>query len=169
MQTPTKRAETLRKLGAMIQDIRVAMLTTIDTDGFLRSRPMATPTTDFDGHLWFLTRTDAAKVEELERDERVNLSYTDPDRQRYVSISGTARLVRDRQKAAALWSPLHQAWFPQGLNDPELALLRVDVEKAEYWDAPSRTMIPLFGLAQTLATGEPCQPVGREKIDLATR
>jgi general stress protein 26 len=155
--------ETLRDL---IKGIRFAMLTTIDEEGFLHSRPMATQQAEFDGDLWFFTGAASPKVGEVQRDERVNLSYADPDDNRYVSLSGAARLVRDPVKAKELWNPALKAWFPDGLDDPNLALLRVRVEKAEYWDSPSSKMVQLAGFIKAVATGKPYDGGENEKIDL---
>src|SRR5207253_1026725 len=127
----------VQKLAKLIKGIKFAMLTTADTDGTLHSRPMATQETDFDGALWFFTYADSGKVHELQQDRAVNVSYADPSSNRYVSVSGTAQVVHDRAKAKELWSPAHKAWFPDGLEDPNLALLRIQVTKAEYWDGPS--------------------------------
>lgn len=156
----------VHKLGRLIQDIRVAMLTTACPDGSLRSRPLVTQDRPFDGTLWFFTREHAPKVYEVQHREQVNLSYANPKVERYVSISGTAHLLRDRQKMEELWSPMLRAWFPQGKDDPELALLRVDVEKAEYWDAPSGTLVHLVGFARAALTGKPYAPDENRKLDL---
>jgi general stress protein 26 len=158
----------LEQLREKIKGIRIAMLTTIDEDGSLHSRPMATQETELDGDLWFFTPATSPKVGEIGRDQRVNLSYADPDDQRYVSVSGTARLVRDRAKAKELWNPLLKAWFPQGLDDPDLALLRVHVEKAEYWDSPSSKMVQLAGFLKAVTTGKRYEPDPgeNEKIEL---
>lgn len=157
----------IEKIRDLIQGIRFAMLTTVDTDGSLRSRPMATQEAEFDGELWFFTGASSPKVDEVGRDHRVNLSYAAPDDNTYVSISGTARLVRDKAKAKELWNPALKAWFPDGLDDPDLALLRVQVEKAEYWDSPSSKMVQLYGLAKAVLTGKRADDIGEnEKIDL---
>jgi general stress protein 26 len=157
----------IEKIHDLIKGIRFAMLTTVDTDGSLRSRPMATQEAELDGELWFFTGASSPKVNEVERDHRVNLSYAAPDDNTYVSISGTARLVRDKAKAKELWNPALKAWFPEGLDDPDLALLRVKVEKAEYWDSPSSKMVQLYGLAKAVLTGKRADDVGEnEKIDL---
>lgn len=163
----------VEKLRDLIQDIRVAMLTTVEEDGSLRSRPMATQKltqkAEFDGELWFFTGAGSEKVQEIRREQHVNVSYADPDDERYVSVSGTALIVHDRAKAEELWSPVLKAWFPQGLDDPDLALLRVKVEKAEYWDSPSGKMVQLLGLVKALATGERyhADPGENEKLELA--
>jgi general stress protein 26 len=166
MSSTTARDEAIAKLGSLIKDIRVAMLTTADPDGNLHSRPMATQTTDFDGILWFFTRADAPKVGEIDREHRVNVSYADAHKQHYVSVSGQARLVRDPAKNKELWNPLYKAWFPDGLDDPALALLRVDVERAEYWDSPSSKVVLLVGSVKALATGKTYKPGDHEKVKI---
>ena len=157
----------IEKLRDLIKDIRFAMLTTIDKDGSLKSRPMATQEAKFDGDLLFFTPGASPKVDEVERDERVNVSYASPDDNRYVSVSGTAVLVRDRAKIKELWNPALKAWFPKGLDDPDLALLRVRVEKAEYWEYPSNKMVQLAGFVKAIATGKQADDLGEnEKINL---
>jgi general stress protein 26 len=158
------RQQQLSKIDGLIKDIRVAMLTTADNDGSLRSRPMATLQVEFDGNLWFFTWADAPKVDELQRHPQVNVSFADAERQCYVSVSGTATLVRERQKMEGLWSPWLRTWFPRGLDDPNLALLQVSVDTAEYWDAPSSTMVQLFGVVKAALTGQSPQPGDHAKL-----
>jgi general stress protein 26 len=160
------REEHVRKLGELIKDIKVGMLTTEDIDGTLRSRPMATQEAEFDGDLWFFTSVDAPKADEVERDRHVNVSYADPNDNRYISVSGSAQVIRDKSKTKELWSPIYKAWFPKGPDDPDLALLKVHVEKAEYWDAPSSTLVQIAGFVKALATGEHYQGSEHEKINL---
>jgi general stress protein 26 len=164
MDQSTYRQQQFSKLDELIKDIRIAMLTTVDEDGSLRSRPMAAPQVAFDGELWFFSGADVPKVEEAQQHHQVNVSFADPEHQRYVSISGTATLVRDRQKMEALWSPWFRTWFPQGLDEPHLTLLKVDVEKAEYWDAPSSTMVQLYGVVKATLTGKAPQAGEHAKL-----
>jgi general stress protein 26 len=157
----------VEKIRDLIKGISFAMLTTVDEDGSLRSRPMQTQETEFNGELWFFTSASSAKVDEVQSDRRVNVSYSDPDDNRYVSLSGTATLVRDREKIKELWKPILKAWFPDGLEDPDLALLRVKVEKAEYWDSPSSKMVQLAGFLKAIATGKRLEYAGEnEKLEL---
>jgi general stress protein 26 len=166
MNDEAQRNESIKKLGEMIKDIEFAMLTTVETDGTLRSRPMATQRVEFDGDLYFFTRASSPKVNETEQDHHVNLSYAAPDKQRYVSVSGMARVTRDRAKIEELWNPTLKAWFPEGLEDPELALLKVSVTQAEYWDSPSSAVVRLVGFMKALATGQTYAPGDNEKLDL---
>jgi general stress protein 26 len=169
MDQSTYRQQKLSKLGELIKDIRIAMLTTLDNDGSLRSRPMAAPQVAFDGELWFFSGADAPKVGEAQQHHQVNVSFADPEHQCYVSISGTATLVRDRQRMEALWSPWFRTWFPHGLDEPNLALLKVDVEKAEYWDAPSSTMVQLYGVVKATLTGKAPQAGEHAKLAVDER
>jgi len=112
-----------------IEGIRFAMLTTIGPDGSLAGRPMTTVQKDFDGTLWFFTSASSPGAQEVAARAAVGLQYVEPKDDVYVSLSGDARLERDRSRMEALWSPMIQAWFPKGLDDPDLTLLRVDVTR----------------------------------------
>jgi general stress protein 26 len=158
--------EQVRRLDELIRDIDVAMLTTAAPDGSLRSRPLVSQRLPFDGTLWFFTRVPSGKTREIARDEHVSLSFADPGRGRFVSVSGVASTVRDRERGAALWRPELRTWFPAGLDDPDLALLRVDVTDAEYWDAPSGAMVRLAGLVRSAVTGR-VSPGEHEKIQVS--
>ena len=147
-------AEAKQKVWDMIKDIRVALLGTRDSEGHLHSRPMVAVETEFNGELWFFTRSDCRKVSEIETDPRVLLSYSNPDDQNYVSISGTGSIVRDRAKIKELWSEYLRTWFPKGSDDPDIALLKVTVDLAEYWDAPSSALLHAYGYVKARLTGE---------------
>jgi general stress protein 26 len=134
-----QREQAVRKLAELIGKIRVAMLTTITEEGSLWSRPLLTQRARFDGDLWFITRLDSPKAREVARNRQVSLSYVRPEENVYVSVSGTAQLVSDPKKVEELWDPSYQGWFPGGPGDPHLVLIRVGVERAEYWVAPDLT------------------------------
>ena len=150
---PKNAAKRLRKL---IKGARAVMLTTQDGEGRFRSRPML-PGAFEDGVLWFLTRLPSAKTAEIADNQRVNLAYASPKSDRYVSISGVASIVRDAGHVRDLWQREHKAWFPGGRKDPDLALLRVQVDQVEYWDADSGRMVPLPGEFDTATAGIPAK------------
>jgi len=156
--------ESIQKVRDLIKGIKIAMLTTVNNDGVLHSRPMGTQQVEFDGDLWFFTGSDTQKVNEIKNDQLVNVSYAnDP---RYVSISGTAQIVNDKAKMKALWNPLFKAWFPDGLDDPTLRLLKVTVKQAEYWDNPGGIVATIIGFAESLINKEPSKMGENETITL---
>jgi len=162
----TTRDEAITRLRELIKGIKFAMLTTVKADGSLYSRPMTTQETEFDGNLWFFTEADAPKVDEIEREEQVNLAYADASDQRYVSLSGTAQLVRDVQKQRELWNPANKIWFPNGPEDPNVALLKVSVAKGEYWESSSNGIGRIIDFARALISGDESKMGDNQKLDL---
>ncbi|TDN39479.1 general stress protein [Hymenobacter sp. UV11] len=152
--TKTPVTHDLSKLFEKIKDVRIAMLTTFDEEHNLHSRPMATMKPEADGALLFFTDKDSAKVYEVNKDNKVNLSYSDPDGNTYASITGTASTFRDEAKIAELWSEPMRGWFPKGKEDPSITILKIDIEKAEYWDSPSSLLVQAYAYARAVVTGE---------------
>lgn len=166
MATPQRRADDLEKLRELVKEIDFCMLTTVDETGDLRSRPMSSNgDIDPDGDIWFFTSASSHKVSEIEKLPKVNVSFADPDNQHYISISGTAQLVRDRNKIEELWRPEFKMWFPEGTDDPDIALLRVSLEKAEYWDSPSSTVGFMLNFVSSLVTGKEADHGENKKLE----
>ena len=146
------------KLVEKIKDIKIAMMTTIENGNELHSRPMYTSQPDADGTLWFFTEQDSQKVDELQKDRHVNLGYADTSGNTYVAITGKAQIVTDRAKIKALWSEGLRGWFPNGSDDPNIALLKITIDKGEFWDTPSSTLLRAYAYAKAVITGERDQP-----------
>lgn len=159
----------LDKLRELIKGIDFGMLTTLDEDGNLHSRPMSTNgDVEFDGDVWFFAGHDSHKVDEISRDSRVDVSFSDTDHHTYISLTGRAEVMRDQEQIDRLWKPSHQAWFPGGKDDPNIVLIKVSVEKAEFWTGPSGLVAQTVALTRALLTRKP--PVGmgeNRKLDLA--
>src|ERR1043165_5118657 len=134
MTAPTQTRENdLEKLRELIKEIDFCMLTTIDEGGDLHSRPMSSNgDIDANGDIWFFTNASSLKVSEIEKLPKVNVSFADPDNQRYVSVSGTAQLVRDRAKIDELWRPEVKNCVSKTKEDPEGGQVGASPEKAEY-------------------------------------
>jgi len=161
------QADKLQKLRELVKDIDFCMLTTIDENGDPHSRPMsANGEIDPNGNIWFFTGASSHKVSEVGRSPKVNVSFADPKNQQYVSITGVAELVRDRKKIEELWKPEFKMWFPEGKDDPEVALLQIGLEKAEYWDSPSSTVSYVLSFVSSLVTGKQPDFGENKKLEL---
>lgn len=146
------------KFAEMIKDIKFAMLTTSGSDGSLFSRPMGTlelKPKEFNGTLWFFSRKDSLKNNSIRNDQHVNLAYANPDKHQYVSVVGRAFISEDKAKIKELWNPMMKAWFPEGLDDPELSLIGINVESAELWDSPPGKVVQMLGFVKSAVTGKP--------------
>jgi general stress protein 26 len=167
MTTTQSREENLQKIRDMVKDIDFCMLTTVDEHGDLHSRPMsANGEIDSDGNIWFFTDASSHKVSEVAKLPKVNVSFADPDNQKYVSVTGSAELVRDRAKIQELWKTEFKMWFPEGKDDPKIALLKINLEKAEYWDSPSSTVGFALSFVKSLVTGAEQDFGENKKVDL---
>lgn len=156
--------QSLKKLASLIKGARICMMTTHDMAGNLRSRPMALQEAEVDSELWFFTGRHTEKTKELEMDNRINVTVTNPNS--YVSVSGIGTLVDDKAKAAELWHAAYRTWFPQGISDPELILLKVSIEHAEYWDPPEGPVTTLIGFVKKFATGDTRDVAEHQVIDV---
>lgn len=144
----------LLRLKELIESIRIGLLTTVNLDGSLHTRPIETLRCDTDGTLWFFTDHQSPKADELHHDDRVSVGYSEPAKNTYIVVSGRARILRDKALAAELWSFAQRAWYPKGLDDEHLSILRVTLERAEYWETPGRASYLLAAVAAAI-TGKP--------------
>jgi general stress protein 26 len=116
----------------LLRTFNYAMLVTHSRHGDLHARPMALAEVEDNGDLWLVTDIHSEKVEELAEDARVSVSMQAGDR--YVALSGKAEVVRDTDRVRALWNEKWRGWFPKGVEDPNLVLIRVKPMHGEYWD-----------------------------------
>lgn len=145
-------SEAIKQLQKWVKDVNIAMLTTMHDNDELHSRPMATADVDDEGNLWFFTDEFSSKVNEIAVDKHVNVTYADKGENLYLSISGKAILVDDRDKMKALYTPVIKAWFPDGIDDPRLGLLKITPHHSEYWDSSSNKMVTLYRIAKAIIT-----------------
>ena len=153
----------LKDLREKIKDVKFGMFTTLNPEGKVTSRPMTSQQLDDAGNVWFFTSDESDFVRHLSTHPQVNVSFADPEDSLYVSIAGHAELTRDRAKIDELWSPLVSAWFDGGKEDPHLALVKVHVDTAEYWDTHSSKMTQLYALAKSALTGKAPRDLGEHK------
>jgi general stress protein 26 len=147
------------RAAQLMREIGTALLTTVDRDGAFHTRPLQTLAVDADQTIWFFTDWGSPKVEELRHEMRVSLGYADASRGTYVAISGMAELLRDSNRARALWTSEQRAYDPDGPDDARLAVLRVRIEHAEYWVAPGRASY-LVAALKAAVTGIPVGIIG---------
>lgn len=152
----------IERLVELTQDSRFCMLTTVDTDGTLISRPMARQEVDLSVELWFIATRDSRKVGHIQADPRVSVTVSSDTS--WVSLAGQAEVVDDLEKLRELWSTFAEAWIPDGPEDPNAILIRVDVESAEYWDNPGGRVATVISLVKSKITGQPYDGGDHAKI-----
>lgn len=159
--------EQLALLAAKIKHIDFGMFTASNDSRTLTSRPLTQQQVDAQGNIWFFVSDQESFTRDLLGNPQVNVSFSDVKDSLYVSLTGRAELLRDRLKAQELWNPLINAWFPGGLDDPHLALIKVKIQSAEYWDSKSSKMTQFFSMAKAAFTGERPKDIGEHaKVSL---
>jgi general stress protein 26 len=150
------------KLWDLIKDIKFGMLTTRHADGQLHSRPMTTQNArlDEDRALWLFMSRQSDSATDLQASPAVCMSYADTGSDSYVCVSGNAVVSDDAAKKQALWSPMAKAWFPGGVEDPDLLLVRLDIQHADYWDVKESKIVQLWRMAAAAVTGKPPRDLG---------
>jgi general stress protein 26 len=144
--TSTTTTASGSRFASLVEGIRVAMVTTVAPDGSLHGRPLTVQRTDEDGTVWFLVDAQAEWL--TEQLGPVSVGFTDSDT--WVAASGTASLVTDQALLSDLGDPVSDAWFEEGSHP---AALRVDVNRADYWDGPG-TLVQLVQLGKAAVTGD---------------
>ncbi len=154
VQQHLENEEAVKKLAKLVDEVKVCMFATVAQDYSLYSRPMQTIDVDDQGNLWFFTNEYSGKVDDVSKDDTVYLMYAHPGQNTYVHVKGTCTVINDKEKMKELWSPMVKAWFPKGLEDPALALLKVDTSEASYWDGSSSKFVVFYNIVKAIASGE---------------
>ena len=142
-------------LTSIIEEASVAMLVTQQQDGKLVSRPMQLQKVEFDGDIWLLTRTDTDKYDEINVNNRVNVAIAGKS---YASISGTAEFVDDKARKKEFWNPIYEKMFDVAYDDPQLVLIKVHAESAEYWETGSTVKSVYNFVKKVVGKEEPVKP-----------
>ncbi|RYG23898.1 pyridoxamine 5'-phosphate oxidase [bacterium] len=154
------------KLYDLMEKIEIAMMTTIEGNGSLHTRPMANQKPDDNGDLWFFTEADGSVAQNIASNPQVALGFSDPKSNGYVAISGTGSVVRDRAKIDEKWNKDVEAWFPKGKDDPNIALIKVDPDRGELWDYPAGLISSVAAFVKSKIGGNPDEIGDNAKVML---
>ena len=162
----TDTGDNVQRVRDLVSDSTLCMFTTRTADGQLLSRPMALQEQEFDGDLWFFAAADSRKAVDILNDPTVNVAFQSGTS--WVSVSGSAEIVRDDARKKDLWSSGVAAWFPEGVDDDNVVLLKVHADGAEYWAAPGSKVTTLIAYAKSRITGKRPDDIGdNETVDLS--
>ena len=142
-------------LWDLIKETRFCMLSHRHADGSLHSHPLTTQnkTLGEDGCLYFFVSRKTELGQRLQHDGNVNLAYANVDKDTWVSVTGTARVLEDLEKKRELFNVMAKAWFPGGPEDPEMELVQVQIDEAEYWNVKENKLLQLLKMGKAAATG----------------
>ena len=148
------------KLLNLVEKQKSVMLTTKQNDGLLKSRPMTISKLEQDGTMWMFNNKNSCKANEIKDHPQVNLNINDESNNEYVSISGTAQLIEDKDKMNELMNSTVKLWFPEGVEDPSISLLKISFEKGAYWVNEESKLKQLFEISKAM--------IKKERVDLGS-
>ncbi|CAA9323661.1 MAG: Pyridoxamine 5'-phosphate oxidase-related, FMN-binding [uncultured Friedmanniella sp.] len=152
------------KLADLAKDIKIAMFTTTDDEGHYVSRPMAAQHVEDDSDLWFFAERTSSVVTHIA--SRPHVGITLSSRDTWISIDGEAYVVDDPAKAKSLWNSWVEAWLPQGPEDPNVVLIKVEGHTGEYWDTPGGAVASVLSFVKAKTTGQRYQGGENETVQL---
>lgn len=132
----------------------VAMMTTMHEDEFV-SRPMAAHADSDEGLIYFVSQLESGKTHDIGTASPVNLSFSAPDKQTFVSVAGHATVSQDREKLRELWNMWAEAWLPDGPDSPQTALITVEPGEAVIWNSNSSKIVRTIKTAAAAVTQSP--------------
>jgi len=165
-ETRLQDLEAIAKFKELVDEVSICMFTTLDDEANLSSRPMITSSVDEEGNVWFFTNEFSEKISELSKDNLVHLIYSHPVKNIYVDVKGTCSVLIDKMKMKELWSSKLETWFPEGIEDPRLCLVKVSTETAHFWNHSSSKMGLLFQMIRSITKGDKYRENERGKLDL---
>ena len=169
MSTEEKKlndSEAIKKFKSLVEEVHVCMFTTMDEQSQLSSRPMLTTSIDDEANVWFFTNEFSEKINEVSKDNVVHLIYSHPVKNIYAEVKGSCSLVIDRKKMEELWDPKLKHWFPEGIEDPKLCLVKVSTETAHYWNHSTSKMGLLFQMIRSITKGDKYKESEKGQLDL---
>lgn len=143
-----------QKITSLLEDFRFGMFTTIDGDKPV-ARPFTIQEVEDGGDLWFLVSKQSSAVQQLAADPRAGVALSSNDS--WVSLTGTARVVDSQERVDRYWSPVVEAWFPDGKEDPSVTVLKFSADGGEYWDTPGSRVATAIAFVKAKVTGEPIE------------
>ena len=160
-----KNEKNIELLKSKIEEVRICLFTTVSAKDEFSSRPMATAKVEEDGSIWFFTNEYSIKSKEISKDNQVTLGYSSPSDNTYITVNGKAELVDDRVRKEAYFSAPVKAWFPDGVEDPRLILIKVTPAAAEYWEGSSSKVVVVYHMLKAIVTGEEYEGGQHDKIN----
>lgn len=142
---------TREKTVEIMREQSIAMLSTVTADGKIVSHPMTPQQVEDDASVWFFLGKQGGQADALAANPHVNLAFAETGS--WLSVAGSVQYVQDRAKAEELWDGQVEDYFPGGLDDPNLGLMKFTADSAEYWGIPGSKAIAAARIAWSKVTG----------------
>ncbi|QNL47858.1 pyridoxamine 5'-phosphate oxidase family protein [Olivibacter sp. SDN3] len=147
--------EAIQKLKEMVDKIDIGMLcSNISAGDHVHAVPMSRQEVDEDGNIWFLFSAESESHQNLQKNNKLSLLYSDIKDYNFISIDGTAEISRDQARIEKYWNKMIEAWFEKGKEDPRIRVLKVIPSEAHYWDNKTNKLVTFLKIAVSAVSGK---------------
>jgi general stress protein 26 len=144
----------LKRSGELATGADICMFTTSLSKLPLTARPMSTVDVDEEGNIWFISMRSSEKNQEINADSRVQLFYASRNNAEYLNVYGNASIIIDKELFKEKWVPEAKAWMEDGVDDPEMSLIKVSPVESYYWDTKHNKLVALAKMVGAIVTGK---------------
>ena len=148
-------SEAVEKIRHLAEKAQTCLFCTkIETGKPFSTRPMSAQKVDNGGNIWFLSDKDSTKNMELKDDDHVQLLFSGSSHSDFLSVYGKASINYDKAKIKELWEPIVKTWFQQGVDDPNISVIKVEPSEGYYWDTKHGKIVALAKMLTSMVTGK---------------
>ncbi|MBC7641383.1 MAG: pyridoxamine 5'-phosphate oxidase family protein [Flavobacterium sp.] len=146
--------EGIEKLKKLVDEIKFCFFKTNPENHNIESSTIMTAqNVDKDGNIWFFSGIDSDRNRDIKTNQKVELYFSCPEKNAYLSVNAEAHIVLDKEKMKELWNPLLKIWFKDGVDDQNISLIMAKTKTANYWDSEGGKMINFIKMIAAAITG----------------
>jgi len=143
-----------KKLLEILHEFKVCMFTTHDQSEGFYSRPMAITEIDQEDCIWFITNKGSTQLKVLHLSDQALITAQNGFTTS-LTLNGNAEEINNNSKLKSIWKPVYDVWFKDGIEDPEVTLIKFTAKSGEYWDNSGMLKIKyLIDMTKAKITGE---------------
>jgi general stress protein 26 len=123
----------------------------------MHARPMVIARLDKGMDTYLLTDSDSVKVHEISKNPNALVTFQSSSQ--FASMKGEVVVTHDRTLLETMWKETWKVWFPLGIGDPNIAILKFTPHEGEFWDnAGMQGLKYIYGAAKAYIAGERPNP-----------
>lgn len=137
------REEAIKQGLALVNRSTIAMLGTIDAQGYPNIRALIKVENEDLRKIWFSTNTSSRKIPQLENNPKTCVYFVDFDKWMGLMLVGQVEILQDPESKQRIWHEGDEKYYPLGVNDPDFSVLRFTTQWGRYYHALTHTTFEL--------------------------
>lgn len=147
-------SKAVEKIRELAESTRVCLFGTALQRPPLSVRPMTVQSVDESGNVWFLSARSSTTNRDIHASPAVQLFFANPGTSEYMTLDGVGMISDDPAVRREHWTPIAKTWFNEGVDDPEVTVIRVEPNDGYYWDTKHGKTVAFLKIAAGAAMGK---------------